>query len=67
MSETQTSSEFRTLTREELDNLAGEELPDRELMSILPQPDGGFVYIEPTVEPGTEPPPEDPKEYHLDW
>jgi hypothetical protein len=36
-------------------------------MSILPQPDSGFVYIEPTVEPGTEPPPEDPKEYHLDW
>ncbi len=35
MSETQTSSEFRTLTREELDNLAGEALPERAAMSLI--------------------------------
>jgi hypothetical protein len=62
-----TSQKPDELTEEELEAQRGEELPDREVMSILPQPDGGFVYIEPTVEPGTEPPPEDPKEYHLDW
>ena len=29
------SEEFRTLTREELDQLAGEELPERAAMSLI--------------------------------
>jgi hypothetical protein len=29
------SSEYRALTREELDNLAGEELPERAAMSLI--------------------------------
>ncbi len=44
------------LTAEELAAQSGEELPNREVMSILPVPaDGGFVYIEPTES--TDPPP----------
>ncbi len=43
------------LTAEELAAQSGEPLPDRELMSVLPQPDGGFVFIEPTES--TDPPP----------
>jgi hypothetical protein len=43
------------LTAEELAAQSGEALPDREVMSILPVPDGGFVYIEPTDT--TDPPP----------
>jgi hypothetical protein len=35
MSEIQTDSEYRTLTREELDNLAGEALPERAAMSLI--------------------------------
>jgi hypothetical protein len=35
MTETQANSEFRTLTREELDNLAGEALPERAAMSLI--------------------------------
>ncbi|HEX2111731.1 MAG TPA: hypothetical protein VHF67_09265 [Gaiellaceae bacterium] len=34
MTET-TSQEYRTLTREELDQLAGEELPERAAMSLI--------------------------------
>jgi hypothetical protein len=37
---------------------SGQELPDREVMSTLPAPDGGFVFIEP-VDPTTDPPPEE--------
>jgi len=29
------SNEYRTLTKEELDNLAGEELPERAAMSLI--------------------------------
>jgi hypothetical protein len=32
---TDTSSEYRTLTREELDEIAGEPLPDRAAMALI--------------------------------
>jgi hypothetical protein len=32
---TETGQEYRTLTREELDQLAGEELPERAAMSLI--------------------------------
>ena len=32
---TETPQEYRSLTREELDALAGEELPDRAAMSLI--------------------------------
>jgi hypothetical protein len=51
------------LTDKELAAQSGEALPNREVMSVLPQPDGGFVFIEPT-DPTTDPPPpeDDPTE-----
>jgi hypothetical protein len=60
-------TEKDALSTEELEAQSGEELPDREVMSILPQPDG-FVYIEPAVEPDPgDPPADDPKIHHVDW
>ena len=35
MSENETTPEFRALTREELDTLAGEALPERAAMSLI--------------------------------
>ena len=32
---TETSQEYRTLTREELEQLAGEQLPERAAMSLI--------------------------------
>lgn len=59
---------------QELEALEGEELPDREVMSIVsPVPDGDLVFIEP--DPGAEPsdqqplpaPPGKGEPPHIDW
>ena len=55
------------LTPEELEAQSGEALPDRELMSVLPQPDGGFVFIEPTETTDPPPPEETEGGGQVDW
>ena len=50
------------LTQEELDELKGEQLPDREAMSTIPleDPIGGFTLpVSPVDDPG-QPAPVDP-------
>ncbi len=48
------------LSPNELQALEGEQLPDREVMSVVsPVPDGDLVWIQPDPGPGTEPEPSD--------